>query len=104
MLDISSFWLFFDILSILLILINIYFVFKRKRRIILYLVCFSIASECLALLSSFQQVVTKVTNNNVSYILDVVPSLNNFRTPIVLNILVVNLIIIFFTLVFKIKK
>ena len=101
MVDISKFWLLFDALSALLIVFNIFLMVRKNHKFTAYLAFFSIAFECLALLAELQQVLNNIINDNVSFILDVIPHLSNIRTPIVIILLVINIIILVFDIIIK---
>ena len=96
MLDISKLWLLFDVLAALLIVLNIFLMVRKKNKFTAHIAFFSITFECLALLAELQQVLNKVVINDVSFILDVIPSLGNIRTPIVFVLLFVNITILVF--------
>lgn len=101
MFNISKLWLLFDVLAALCIVLNVFLLIKKKNKLTCYFTFLSIGFECLALLAEHQQVLIRVNENDVSYILDVLPSLGNIRTPIVLILLGVNIVILIFDIIIK---
>lgn len=99
--DISNLWLLFDALAALFIVLNIFLMVRKINKFTVYLAFFSIAFESLALLAELQQVLNNIVNDNVSFILDVIPHLSNIRTPIVIILLAVNIIILVFDIIIK---
>lgn len=91
MIDISNLWLLFDALAALFIVLNIFLITKKKYKFCSYFALLSMTSECLALLGEYQQALNAVNEDNVSYILDVIPHIGNIRTPIVLTIIIINI-------------
>ena len=101
MLDISKFWLLFDALAALLIVFNIFLMIRKNHTFTLYFAFFSITFEALALLAELQQVLNNVVQNDVGYILDVIPYLGDFRTSIILVLLGINISIIVIDMISK---
>lgn len=101
MVDISKFWLLFDALAALLIVFNIFLMVRKNHTFTLYLAFFSITFEALALLAELQQVLQNIVQDNVSFILDVIPSLSNIRTPIVFVLVFMNIGILVFDIIIK---
>ena len=101
MVDISKFWLLFDALAALFIVLNIFLMVRKNYKFTLYLAFFSIAFEALALLAELQQVLNNIVQDNVSFLLDVIPSLSSIRTPIVFVLLFINIVILVFDIIIK---
>lgn len=101
MLDISNFWLLFDVLAALFIVLNIFLMVKKYNKFTIHIAFLSIACELLALLGELQQVLQKIIQDDVSYIFDVIPSLGNIRTPIVFILLFINIMILLFDIIIK---
>lgn len=104
MFDISNLWIIFDAASALFIVINIFCFFKHKYTYCSFLVLLSIASECLALLGEYQQILNKVIINDGGFILDVVPYIGQIRTPIVFTIIFINIFLEALSFFYKSKK
>ena len=104
MVDISKFWLLFDVLAVLFIVLNIFLMVRKNHKFTLYLTFFSITFESLALLAELQQVLNNIVQDNVSFILDVIPSLSNIRTPIVFILLGINILILVFDIIIKLTN
>lgn len=88
-------WLPFGFLAFLFIILNIIKLIRKKRKHWAIFCILSLTFGCLTLLSELHQSLNAVVNDDVSYILDVIPAVIPFITPPTILGLVSNLIISF---------